>query len=170
LTALALVAGGGSTQAALSRPIDHGTITVGRGAAGARLDMTREQVVAQLGRPLAENDNGVMSYQRPRVGILDVYRYGDTKRVRMFIVSFQGRAWKLRDGNPIFAKGGIDRLYDHYGRRVRRFRDPRTGDTYYIIRSTYRGRPVETKFEVNRLSRKTALVRNIFILFTDRLP
>jgi hypothetical protein len=112
-----------------------------------------------------------MSYQRPRVGIFDVYRYGDTGRVRMFILSFrQGRAWKLRDGNPIFAKGGIDRLYRHYGTRVKAMRDPRTGDPYYLLRTRFRHRPVETRFDVSRLSRKRALVRNILILFTDRLP
>jgi hypothetical protein len=161
------VAGSPATGA---RTIDGGTITVGRGAAGARLDMTRAQVVARLGKPIAESPNGVMSYQRPSRGIFDVYRYGDTKRVRMFIFSSQGRRWKLRDGNAIFAPGGIDRLLRHYGDRAKPLRDPRTGDHYYVIHTRFRHRPVETRFEVNKLSRKRGLVRNILLLFTDRLP
>jgi hypothetical protein len=153
-----------------ARPIHRGTIIVGRGAAGARLDMTRHQVVAKLGRPVAANGEGVMSYERPARGIFDIYRYADSKRVRMIIVASHGRAWRLRDGNAIFAKAAIDRLYQRYGHRVHRVRDPRTGDAYYVIRSIYHHRPVETKFEVNRFSRKRALVRNLFILFTDRTP
>ena len=165
---LALTLAAALAPAAHAGEIDHGTITVGRGVRGAKLDMTRTQVVDKLGRPIAANGPGVMSYLRPSNGIFDVYRYRDTKRVRMFIVSARGRGFKLRDGNHVFVRGAIDRLYDHYGSRVRPFRDPVNGDSFYVIDSRYHGRPVETRFEVNRLSRKRALVRNLIILFTDR--
>jgi hypothetical protein len=170
LTACALAAAALAASPAASRPIHGGTIVVGRGAAGARLDMTREQVVARLGPPVGASGESVMSYERPAAGIFDIYRYSDTKRVRMMIVSSQRREWKLRDGNAIFTAGAIGRLYRHYGRRLHRFRDPITGDAYYVIHSTYHHRPVQTKFEVNHFSRKHGLVRNLFILFTDRTP
>jgi outer membrane protein assembly factor BamE (lipoprotein component of BamABCDE complex) len=44
--------------AALVAPISHGAITVNRGIAGARLGMTRAQVVSHLGKPLSENRGG----------------------------------------------------------------------------------------------------------------
>jgi hypothetical protein len=168
VTACALAAGAFAASAAESRAIHGGTVAVGRGAAGARLDMTRAQVVAKLGRPLAANGESVMSYERPARGIFDIYRYSDTKRVRMMIISSRGHAWKLGDGNAIFAAGAIGRLYHRYGHRLHRFRDPVTGDKYYVVHSTYHHRPVESRFEVNRF--KHGLVRNLFILFTDRTP
>jgi hypothetical protein len=156
-----------SAQAAA---IDHGRITVGRGAAGARLDMTRAQVIHKLGVPVAENANGLMSYQPDGAsGIFDVYRYLDTKRVRMFVLAgFHGRSWRLADGNAIFARRSIARLYRHYGTRVHRVHDATTDDRTYVIKSTYRHRPVETQFLVDRFSRTKARVLDVFILFTDR--
>ena len=152
--------------------IDQGTITVGRGAGGARLDMSRDQVIAELGAPVRENANGVMSYQpdlESATSLFDIYRHGDTGRVRMFILAgFRGGGWKLRDGNAIFARGAIDRLYRHYGRRVRREHDRVIGERRYVIRSRYLDRPVETQFLVDRFSRKKARVLDVIILFTDR--
>ena len=159
------------TLATAAVAVNHGTIAVGRGAAGARLDMTRAQVVGTLGAPESENQNGLMSYQPDDANrIFDVYRHLDTKRVRMFILAgFKGRSWKLRDGNAIFAKHAIARLYRHYGKRVHRAYDD-TGDRWYAIRSRYRHRPVVTEFHVDRFSRSKAHVLDVFILFTDRGP
>jgi hypothetical protein len=157
--------------AALAGAVDHGTIVVGRGAAGARLDMTRAQVVDALGKPLSQNANGLMSYQPDGAdAIFDVYRNLDNKRVRMFILAgFHGQSWKLGDGNAIFARRSIARLYKHYGRRVHRVTDS-TGDRMYVIKSRYKHRPVETQFLVDRFSRRKARVLDVFLLFTDRGP
>ena len=153
--------------------IDSGTIVVGRGAAGARLDMTRAQVVAKLGKPESANQNGVLSYQPDGAdAIFDVYRHlAAPKHVRMFILAgFKGSSWRLKDGNAIFAKRAIARLYRHYGKRVHRVHDTTTDDRMYVIKSRYKHRPVETQFLVDRFGRKRARVLDVFILFSDRGP
>jgi hypothetical protein len=157
------------TLATAAVAVGHGTITLGRGAAGARLGMTRAQVVDKLGKPSYENANGLMSYQPTEANsIFDVYRYLDTKRVRMFILAgFTGQSWKLRDGNAIFARHSIARLYKHYGKRVHRAHDD-TGDRWYAIKGRFHHRPVVTEFHVDRFSRSKARVLDVFILFTDR--
>ena len=155
-----------------AEPVTHGTIVVGRGAAGARLDMTRTQVIAKLGAPEDENGNGVLFYEPDSANrIFDVYRDLDPpKHVRMFIIAgFHGQSFKLADGNAIFARRSIARLYKHYGTRVRRAHDD-TGDRWYFIKSRYHHRPVETQFHVDRFSRKKARVLDVFILFTDKGP
>jgi hypothetical protein len=152
--------------------VDSGTIVVGRGAGGARLDMTRAQVVAKLGKPESANQNGVLSYQPDGAdAIFDVYRHlAAPKHVRMFILAgFKGSSWRLKDGNAIFAKRAIVRLYRHYGKRVHRVTDE-TGSQLYVIKSRYHHRPVETQFLVDRFGRKRARVLDVFILFTDRGP
>lgn len=152
--------------------VDSGTIVVGRGAAGARLDMTRAQVVAKLGTPESANQNGVLSYQPDGAdAIFDVYRHlAAPKHVRMFILAgFKGSSWRLKDGNAIFAKRAIVRLYRHYGKRVHRVTDE-TGSQLYVIKSRYHHRPVETQFLVDRFGHKRARVLDVFILFTDRGP
>jgi hypothetical protein len=158
--------------AALAGAVDHGTIVVGRGAAGARLDMTRAQVVHKLGKPLSTNANGLMSYQPDGAdAIFDVYRHLDNKRVRMFILAgFHGQSWKLADGNAIFARRSIARLYRRFGKRVHKVHDTMTDDRMYVIKSRYKHRPVETQFLVDRFSRKKARVLDVFLLFTDRGP
>jgi len=151
-------------------PVTHGTIVVGRGAAGARLDMTRAQVIAKLCAPEDENGNGVLFYEPDSANrIFDVYRDLDPpKHVRMFIIAgFHGQSFKLADGNAIFARRSIARLYKRYGTRVRRAHDD-TGDRWYFIKSRYHHRPVETQFHVDRFSRKNARVLDVFILFTDK--
>jgi hypothetical protein len=154
--------------AALAAPISHGTITVNRGIAGARLGMTRAQVVSHLGKPLSENGNGVMSYEPDSTakGIFDVYRAQDTGRVRLFILAgMKGNAWKLGDGNPIFAKGGIDRLYTHFGTRVHKLDDKSDGSLYYYVKGRYQGRAVRTSFQVDRFSRTKARVLDVYVNF-----
>jgi hypothetical protein len=77
------------------------------------------------------------------------------------------RNWRLRDGNRIFAKGGIRRLSSHFGARVHRWINPETGERNYAICGRYHRRPVRTEFLVGRFSR-AALVSDVTILFTDR--
>jgi hypothetical protein len=154
--------------AALVAPISHGTITVNRGIAGARLGMSRAQVVSHLGRPLSENANGVMSYEPDSTdeGIFDVYRNGSAGRVRLFILAgMHGGAWKLGDGNAIFAKGGIDRLYAHFGTRVHRLDDKGDGSLYYYVNGRFEGRKVRTSFQVDRFSRARARVLDVYVTF-----
>lgn len=170
--ALAIAIALAAAPAAHATVVNRGTIVVGRGAGGARLDMTRAQVVAKLGQPESENGNGVLSYQPDGADkIFDVYRHlAAPKHVRMFILAgYRGRSWKLADGNAIFARRAITRLYRHYGKRVHRVRD-NTGDKLYVIKSRYHHRPVETQFLVDRFSRTKARVLDVFILFTDRGP
>jgi hypothetical protein len=157
---------------AQAKEITHGTIVVGKGAAGARLDMTRAQVIARLGAPEDENGNGVLFYEADGSDhIFDVYRHLDPPRhVRQFIIAgFHGKSWKLADGNAIFARRAIARLYEHYGTRVSKHHD-NTGDRWYTIKSRYHHRPVETQFHVDRFSRTKARVLDVFLLFTDRGP
>jgi hypothetical protein len=169
LSGLIVLASAVAASTASARSINGATLVVGRGANGARLDMTRQQVLARLGT--WPSGKSALSYLRPSDGIFDVYRYPDAGRVRMFIFSFgppfHRRAWRLRDGNRIFTKGGIDRLYRHYGRRVHRWINPETGDRNYVICSRYHHRPVRTEFLVGRFSRDR-LVADVTILFIDR--
>ncbi len=123
--------------AALVAPISHGTITVNRGIAGARLGMTRAQVVSHLGKPLSENANGVMSYEPDSTakGIFDVYRNGSAGRVRLF--SLDGM--KLNDKSD--------------------------GSLYYYVNGRYQGRAVRTSFQVDRFSRTRARVLDVYVNF-----
>ena len=151
---------------AAARSISHGTIHVGRGAEGAELDMTHQQVVAAIGNPLSENGLGTMFYARQSKGIFDVYRYQDTKRVRMIVVSFyKSTGWHLGNGLPVFTAGAVGKLIDHYGSRLRKRNVVAEDFRIYYLKSTLNGRPVETQFQVPRFSRN-ALVEDVFVLFT----
>ena len=154
---------------AAARTITHGAIHVGRGAAGAELDMTRAQVVAALGNPLEDNPLGTMSYApQSSGGIFDVYRYQDTKRVRMIVVAFpHSSGWHLGNGLPVFQAGAGGKLIDHYGTRLKKRYDRNEDFRIYYLKSRLKGRPVETQFQVPRFSR-SALVEDVFVLFTDR--
>src|SRR5438270_14033336 len=92
---------------ATARTITHGTIHVGRGAEGISLDMTRAQVIAAAGNPLMENALGTMSYApESSNGIFDVYRYQDTRRVRMLVIAFpRSSGWHLGNGISVFRPG-----------------------------------------------------------------
>jgi hypothetical protein len=149
LIAVALASG------AQARGITSGTITVGRGANGVTLGMTRQQVIDKLGRPLMENANGVMSYGSGKT-IFDIYRKF-THRVKQFVIA--GGNFKLSDGNRIFARGGLRRLKARYGKRLRfhRFED---GSPYYEIVTHLNGHKVLTDFPTG-LGR----VLDVFILF-----
>jgi len=151
--------------------INAGEIVVGRGANGATLGMTRAEVVGALGTPLDENLNGVMSYQpssSAAEGIFDVYRTDKTGPVRMFIISFPNNGkWTLDDGNKIFRRGAIQRLYDTYGDRVHKRTDVEDGSKNLFIRGRFHGRRVRTEFLVDRYSKTKGKVLDVFILYFD---
>jgi hypothetical protein len=147
--------------------ISSGEIVVGQGANGATLGMTRAEVVGALGQPLDENPQGVLSYQpftASAAGIFDIYRGGEGKTVDLFVISFPGSAkWTLDDGNKIFKRGAIKRLYAEYGDRVRKRNVKDDGSLYYVIRGRFAGRPVETAFLVDKFSEADAHVLDVFI-------
>lgn len=143
----------------LTKGVYGGVITVGRGAAGIKLGMTRAQVIARLGRPLKEIKNRYMQYANigqgrlnPKVqhGLFDLYL--TDKRVQMLVIGPQ-RGWRLSDGNHIFASGGIARLMHRYGHRLKAIRIE-DGESLYRITERYLGRTVWTEFYVERFGSK----------------
>jgi len=165
----ATLAGPAVADAPLTKGVYGGVITVGRGAAGVRLDMTRAQVIARLGRPFAENRNGYMryAYSRPgyipsnvKHGLFDLYlRKG---RVRMMIIGPQ-KDFRLTDGNHIFTKGGVARLKRRYGRRLHALH-AEDGEPVYRIAERYLGRTVWTDFWPEHFG-ADAMIMGVYILF-----
>ena len=84
---------GGRTSDTVVR---SGMITTNRGAARITLGMTRAQVVAALGRPVFQNQNGFMQYGPEGGPLFDVYLDSSPKRVRLIGVS--GRRFCFRGG------------------------------------------------------------------------
>jgi len=163
---LVLLAGLVLAVPANARTITAGVITVGRGANGAELGMTRAQVVRKLGRPGAENSLGTMSYGSDRANVIfDVYRFLDPPHgVHQFVIaSPHNRHFRLSDGNRIFIKGGLRRVANRYGRALKfhRFED---GSPYYEIVSRLHGKKVLTDFETDRRS-LGAYVLDVFIAY-----
>jgi hypothetical protein len=101
-----------------AKGIYGGVIVVGRGVAGARLGMTRAQVIGRLGPPVSEMPNRGMSYEglppKNPHGQFDIALQGG--RVRMFIISPRS-TWRLANGIHIFASDAIARLMHCYGHR-----------------------------------------------------
>jgi len=165
--AIALLVG----ATALARPpltkgVYSGVITVGRGAAGITLGMTRAQVIARLGRPFADNGRE-MDYIRlppryPSRGLFVIY----LAKGRVHMVQTDGRpnsGWRLSDGNRIFDRGGFARLIHRYGRRLKLMRTE-DGERYYQITSSLKGLTVWTDFWVWPLNSK-GMVEGVDILF-----
>jgi hypothetical protein len=124
--------------------------------------MTRAQVIARLGRPLKENENGYMAYENepqgkvnPKTphGLFDLYL--TDKRVRMFVISPHS-GWRLSDGNHIFASGGIARLMHRYGHRLKATRIE-DGELAYRITERYLGRTGWTEFAVEHFGPKASV-------------
>jgi hypothetical protein len=134
--------------------IDHGTITVNRGVNGATIGMTRAQVAAALGRPDYTNRNGLMEYSDPSYdggGIFDIYLGHRSHRVNGIQIAFEG-GFKLQDGNRVFRRGAIRRLFRHYGARVHR--NPiYQGTRSYSIYGRFHGRKVLTNLSVAKYKR-----------------
>ncbi len=134
-----------------------GVIVVGRGVAGARLGMTRAQVIAHVGPPVSEMPNLGMSYEalppKNPHGQFDIVLQGG--HVRMFIISPRS-TWRLADGIHIFASGAIVRLMHRYGRRLKptRIED---GERVYRITERYLGRTVWTEFYVEHFGPRASV-------------
>jgi hypothetical protein len=166
---LVVVAAGGTAGAArslaeppLTKGVYGGVITVGRGAAGVRLGMTRSQIIAHLGRPFHENQNGYMQYARlppghvpanVQHGLFDLYLRN--ARLRMIIIG-PNKGFRLADGNHIFAPGAVGRLMDHYGRRLKPMRYE--GEPLYRITGRYLGKTVWTDFWTEGFGRNTHIM------------
>ena len=164
--ALAVVVGLLSAAPATAHTITSGVITVGRGANGVELGMTRAQVMGKFGRPNAENGLGTMSYGADSANIIfDVYRLLDPPHtVREFVIaSPHDRHFRLSDGNRIFTKGGLRRLAKHYGKALKfhRFDD---GSPYYELVTRFHGKTVKTAFPTDKRG-FDAYVQDVFIAF-----
>ena len=146
---------------AAARTVTSGVITVGKGAGPITLGMSRAQVIAKLGAPLYENSNGYMQYAKVPA-MFDVYRDGGARSTRVRMLGIAGSGFRLSDGNRIFAKGGLKRLANRYGRRLMFHNSADTGP-YYEIVSRLNGRKVLSDFSVDRHS-LNATVLDIFIL------
>lgn len=170
LAALGLALGAGAlAEPPLTKGVYGGVITVGRGAAGIRLGMTRAQVIARLGRPFNENSNGYMQYAYlppghvpPNVqhGLFDVYlRHG---RVRMIIIGAH-KGFRLGDGTRVFERGAVARLMRRFGHRLKAMR-AEDGEPVYRIVGRYLGTTVWTDFWPGRLDPNTKIM-GVDILF-----
>ncbi len=160
---LCLPASAGATTA----PITSGVITVGRGANGVRLGMTRAQVIAKLGTPAYENGNGYMQYvgDSPRANAMfDVYRAGGGSSTHVRMLGIAGAGFRLSDGNPVFAAGGLARLRSRYGARLK-FHRSSDGTFTYELAGRFKGRRVHTDFDVTGPA-PDARVLDVFILFS----
>ena len=156
ISALALAAAALGTPAR-TKGIYGGVITVGRGVAGARLGMTRAQVIARLGPPVSEMPNRAMSYEalppKNPHGQFDIALQGG--RARMFIISPRS-TWRLANGIHIFASGAIARLMHYYGHRLKptRIED---GERVYRITERYLGHTVWTEFYVEHFGPRASV-------------
>jgi len=159
-----LLAAASVVAAPHAKGIYGGVIVVGRGIAGARLGMTRAQVIARLGPPVSEDPNWSMSYEalppRNPHGQFDLVL--QRERVRMFIISPRS-TWRLANGIHIFASGAIARLMHYYGHRLKptRIED---GERVYRITGRYLGRTVWTEFYVEHFD-PSASVYGFDLLF-----
>jgi hypothetical protein len=142
--------------------IDHGTITANQGVNGATIGMTRAQVVDTLGRPEYTNPNGLLEYSDPEANgdILDIFLGRKSHRVNGIQVAYE-EGFKLEDGNRVFRRGAVRRLFRTFGGRVHR--DPiHQGTRSYSINGRFRGRKVSTTFSVPRY-RRSAAALEVFV-------
>lgn len=137
---------------ASARTISSALITVGRGANGAVLGMTRAQLITALGRPASENGLGTLSYgSDPANTVFDVYRLTAAPHtVHEFVISApRNPHFRLSDGNRIFTKGGLRRLAKHYGKALH-FHTFDDGSPYYELVTRFHGKTVKTAFPTDQ--------------------
>jgi hypothetical protein len=164
--ALAVLIGLLCAASASAHTITSGVITVGRGANGVELGMTRAQVTGKLGRPNAENRLGTLTYGSDTANVIfDLYRLIDPPHtVREFVIASPHDAhFRLSDGNRIFTKGGLRRLAKRYGKALKfhRFDD---GSPYYELVTRFHGKTVKTAFPTDKRG-LGAYVEDVFIAF-----
>ena len=151
---------------AAARTITSGVITVGRGADGAELGMTRAQVIKKLGRPAAVNGLGTLSYGSDQANVIfDVYRLVDPPHtVHEFVISSpRNPRFRLSDGNRIFTKGGLRRLAKRYGKALH-FHTFDDGSPSYELVTRLHGKKVKTAFPTDKRG-LDAYVLNVFIAY-----
>jgi hypothetical protein len=155
--ALVLVA---TAAGAARRGIDSGRIEIGRGIHRVTLGMTRPQVIAQLGKPLAHNANGYMQYSRR--SLFDVYvRRGSPRRVDL--VTAAGAGFCLPRGICSFKQGSLRRLLATYGDRVRvELTAEQADEPDYVVRGRIVGKATNTAF-----SHARGRIGQVFIAFAD---
>jgi hypothetical protein len=151
---------------ATTAPITSGVITVGRGANGVRLGMSRAQVIAKLGTPAYENASGYMQYVGDSAranAMFDVYRDGGASSTHVRMLGIAGAGFRLSDGNHVFAAGGLGRLRSRFGARLK-FHQSSDGTLTYQLAGRFKGRRVQTDFDVTGPA-ADARVLDVFILF-----
>ncbi len=122
--------------------VNHGTITVSRGAAGVTLGMTRAQVIAKLGRPSYQNANGLLEYGKIPV-IFDVYLNTATNRVRL--ISISGSRFCTTARVCMLRNGGLAKLKAQYANLLKKS-VAEDGEITYEVDGKFAGRPVFTSF------------------------
>jgi hypothetical protein len=145
---------------AAAQSIESGRIVVGRGVHGVTLGMTRAQVVARLGRPISQNAIGYMQYSKKH--LFDVYvRSGSPKRTDL--ISAAGPGFCLSGGLCSLTKGSLNRLVARFGSRLKVELYPEDADAPdYVLRSRFRGRPVNTAFSHGR-----GQIVQVYIVYAD---
>lgn len=162
LAALLLLAG----PAGASATVTAGTINPGRGAAGVRLGLTRAEVVAKLGAPLYENQNGFMQYGPDAGPLFDVYRdvFAHPSRVRLIGIS--GWNFCFPGGSPcLYRKGGVGELQAKYGDRLK-IVQLESGESVYRLSGRYRGCKTFTDISPTRFKPGGRLIM-VFVGFTS---
>jgi hypothetical protein len=142
-----------------------GTITIGQGINGVTLGMTRAQVIATLGTPVATTRYGYIGYgPKNFANLFDIYmsHTGTPKRVETIDVS--GKGFKLADGIAIFVKGGLRKLAAQYGKRLTFHQNTTNSGPYFEIDSRFHGRKVATTFAVAGPS-LNGLVYQVFVSY-----
>jgi hypothetical protein len=133
--------------------IVSGTIVPGRGVAGIEVGMTRDQVIARVGRPVCEVGNpgqlgsGIWDFAPPAIGDRpsnetrlfatfqppDVDSRPNAKIVNLVVA---GPGFRFGDGTPAFQPGSYDHFTKLYAGRVEAIDDHSADGTW-----TYRVSP-----------------------------
>jgi hypothetical protein len=140
--------------------VEQGTIVVNRGAAGAKLGMTKAEVVALLGKPLFQNAHGYMQYSKSN--LFDVYLNPATKLVRL--IGMSGPKFCTVKGVCMMNKGGLAKLRAQYGAALRKS-VAEDGEVSYEVAGAYDGKKVFTSF-FPATTKHGAPIIQIFIGFT----
>jgi hypothetical protein len=163
IAALICLAALAVADAAAAKAWEMGTFTPNRGGLGIRLDQTRAQVVAKLGTPVFENQNGFMEYSSSN--LFDVYL--DTalspKRIRMIGLSGPDYCVAGGGGVCLMRKGGVGKLKAKYGGQLVKKSDS-TGVDCYLLLGMYKGKQVFTSFAVDSFKAKGRIIQ-VFILW-----
>ncbi|MEA2178823.1 MAG: hypothetical protein QOG77_2120 [Solirubrobacteraceae bacterium] len=144
--------------------IKSGTITPGRGLNGATLGMTRAEVIDQLGKPSYTNANGLLEYSSPSADIFDLFLGHRSDKLNLLQLAMHGSKFKLADGNAVYAKGGLKRLFRHYHKRLHK--NPYyQGERSYSLYGKFHGRKVVTVFSVTKYAAATGRVYQVVIAY-----